>query len=91
MPTIATTRVRPEWIDKTLAELGTATRLAEKLGVDKSTCSRWISGRTEASPRFIGSVLLAFPISFDDAFVVTEEAAIRERVRYRTRPANTAA
>lgn len=84
MPTIATTRVRPEWVESVLREFKTVTRLAEKLGVDKSTASRWLNARGEASPRFIGTVLTTFPIDFDDAFIAVVEQAERRRVRFQT-------
>lgn len=81
MVTIKTTRVRPEWVDKLRDKYGTDVAIAEKLGVDKSTVGRWLKGDGEASGRFIGAVLLTFPITFDDAFVCVEEIAERRRAR----------
>ena len=49
MTTIDTTRVRQGWVDKTLEELGTVTRFAEKLGVSPSTASRWIEPGKDAN------------------------------------------
>lgn len=81
MTTVKTTRVRKEWVDQLVDQYGTYSEIATKMGVDKSTASRWLSGQSEASPRFIGTVLLTFPIEFDDAFVAVEEVAERRRVR----------
>ena len=91
MATINTTRVRREWVDQQLNELGTVTRLAEKLGVTPSTASRWIEPGKEATGRFIGAVLNNFPVTFDDAFATVREEAITERVRFRSRPSGHAA
>lgn len=91
MATIDTTRVRREWVDQQLNELGTVTRLAERLGVTPSTASRWIEPGKEATGRFIGAVLNNFPVTFDDAFATVREEAITERVRFRTRPSGRAA
>lgn len=91
MATIDTTRVRREWVDQQLNELGTVTRLAEKLGVTPSTASRWIEPGKEATGRFIGAVLNNFPVTFDDAFATVREEAITERVRFRSRPSGRAA
>ncbi|WP_313548990.1 helix-turn-helix transcriptional regulator [Corynebacterium sp.] len=68
-----------------LEAYGTITDLAAVMDIDKSTASRWFSGKAEASPRFIGTVLMTFPISFDDAFVAVEEVAERRRVRVYTK------
>lgn len=81
MTTVKTTRVRSEWVNKLVDKYGTITGIAAEMGVDKSTASRWLSGQSEASPRFIGTALLAFPTSFDEAFVVVEEVAERRRAR----------
>ncbi len=91
MATIDTTRVRREWVDQQLNELGTVTRLAEKLGVTPSTASRWIEPGKEATGRFIGAVLNNFPVTFDDAFATVREEAVTERVRFRSRPSGHAA
>lgn len=81
MATVKTTRVRQEWVDQLVNEHGTYTEIAEEMGIDKSTVSRWLSGNSEASPRFIGTALMTFPVTFDEAFVVVEEIAERRRVR----------
>lgn len=91
MATIDTTRVRQEWVDQQLKELGTVTRLAEKLGVTPSTAGRWIEPGKEATGRFIGAVLNNFPVTFDDAFATVREEAVTERVRFRSRPSGRAA
>ncbi|ALA68427.1 hypothetical protein [Corynebacterium lactis] len=85
MTTIDTTRVRQGWVDKTLDELGTVTRFAEKLGVPTSTASRWIEPGKDANGRFVGAVLNNFPVEFDDAFVTVREEVQVERVRMRRR------
>ena len=85
MATIDTTRVRPEWVEKTLDELGTVSRLAEILGVPVSTASRWLEPGKDANGRFIGSVLNHFPVDFDDAFITVREEAPVQQVRLRRR------
>lgn len=85
MTTIDTTRVRQGWVNKTLEELGTVTRFAEKLGVSPSTASRWIEPGKDANGRFVGAVLNNFPVNFDDAFITVREELPNERVRLRSR------
>ena len=57
MASIDTTKVRQDWVDKTLEELGTVSRFADRLGVPPSTAARWIEpGRTlqaDLSVRFL--------------------------------------
>lgn len=91
MHTVKTTRVRGEWVDELLKSYGTITAVADEMGVDKSTASRWLAGEGEATGRFIGTVLLTFPVSFDDAFVVTEEIAQRRKARVYQRATGIAA
>lgn len=86
MAQIATTRVRTEWVDSLIDKHKTVVRIAEMLGVDKSTASRWLKGAGEASPRFIGAAMVTFPITFDDAFVCVVEEAEQRRARIITRP-----
>lgn len=81
MNTVRTVRVRPEWVDGLRARYGTDTAIAEAMGVDKSTVGRWLNGTGEATGRFIGTVLLTWPITFDDAFAAVEEVAQRRRAR----------
>lgn len=81
MSTVKTTRVRPEWVSDLFAKHGTLTGIANEMGVNKSTASRWLSGVSEASPRCIGTVLMTFPVDFDEAFVVVEEEAERRKAR----------
>ncbi|AEG84676.1 hypothetical protein CULC22_01971 [Corynebacterium ulcerans BR-AD22] len=85
MATIDTTKVRQEWVDKTLGEIETITRFAEILGVPPSTASRWIEPGKDANGRFIGAVLNNFPVNFDDVFVTVREELPAERVRLRRR------
>ncbi|MDV2474200.1 hypothetical protein F8M49_29900 [Rhodococcus zopfii] len=86
MPEIATVRVRQDWLEKMLKTHRTMTSFAEKLGIEKSTVSRQASGKSEASPRFIGAVMTKFAIDFDDAFDVTIEEVAQRRARIVTRP-----
>lgn len=83
MTTIDTTRVRQEWVNEVLDQLGTISRFAEKLGVPPSTASRWIEPGKEATGRFVGAVLNNFPVNFDDAFVTIREEVPTHRVRLR--------
>ncbi|MFC9921483.1 hypothetical protein [Rhodococcus sp. NPDC127527] len=91
MQPICTTRIRDEWVEEQLDKYGTLTRLAEKLDVDLSTASRWMSGRHEASNRCIGTVLIKLGVDFDTAFVATVEEARQRRARVIKRPTGTAA
>lgn len=86
MPEIATVRVRRDWIEQQLAEHGTLAGLASRLRLETSTISRQASGKSEASPRFIGAVLNAYPIDFQDAFDVTIEEVAQRRARIVKRP-----
>ena len=83
MAIIDATRVRPEWVAKTLEELGTMTRLANRLGVPPSTASRWIEPGREATGRFIGAVLNNFAITFEEAFMTVRFEVPDEKVRLR--------
>lgn len=83
MVTIDTTRVRQEWVDEILDQLGTVSKFAEKLGVPPSTASRWIEPGKEATGRFVGAVLNNFPVHFDDAFVTIRAEVPTHRVRLR--------
>lgn len=83
MASIDTTKVRQDWVDKTLEELGTVSRFADRLGVPPSTAARWIEPGEDATGRFIGAVLNNFPVSFEDAFVTVREEMPDTRVRLR--------
>lgn len=85
MHTVKTTRVRDEWVSNLIEKYGTISAIAEELEVDKSTASRWLKGGGEATARMIGTVLMTFPIAFDEAFVAVEEVAERRRARVYTR------
>lgn len=91
MATVKTTRVRPEWVAGLKDRYGTDQAIAIEMGVDKSTASRWLNGGGEATGRFIGTVLLTWPVSFDDAFVAVEEIAERRRARVYRRATGIAA
>ncbi|MGM5069790.1 hypothetical protein EU244_033750 [Rhodococcus qingshengii] len=81
MTQIETVRVRHDWIQTALESHGGVTGLADALGIDKSTVSRQAKGDAEASPRFIGAVLVHNAISFEDAFDVTVEQVVRRTVK----------
>lgn len=91
MATIKTTRVRQEWVDQLLRKHGTVAEVAEAMNIDRSTAYRWLSGKSEASPRFIANALITFPITFDEAFVVVEEEAERRKARIYHRATGRAA
>ncbi|MDV6271075.1 hypothetical protein R3Q16_31090 [Rhodococcus globerulus] len=86
MPEIATVRVRPDWMEEKLTEYQTMTKFAEQLGIETSTVSRQANGKSEASPRFIGAVMVAFPVDFSEAFDVTVEEVAQRRARIVKRP-----
>lgn len=73
---VYTVRVREDWLEKSIQELGGSSALAERLGCSPSTISRHLSGKAEAGPRFIGAVLALYPASFSEAFEVVEEPAV---------------
>lgn len=50
--------------------LGTVQSLAAALGVDKGTASRVLNGKAAPGPHFISSVLLTFPVKFEDVFTI---------------------
>ncbi|CAB0520929.1 hypothetical protein NY035_01915 [Corynebacterium diphtheriae bv. mitis] len=81
MQTVNTVRVNREWLDNAIKNEGTLGRFASKIGVTKSTVSRQARRQAEASPRFIGAVLAHYPVTFHDAFDVTEEKVEVRRAR----------
>lgn len=81
MVTVKTVRVRPEWVEGLRKRYGTDQAIADAMGVNKSTASRWLRGDGEAPHRFIGTALLTWAIEFDDAFMAIEEIAERRRAR----------
>ncbi|WP_151530565.1 MULTISPECIES: hypothetical protein [Corynebacterium] len=81
MQTVNTVRVNREWLESAIAREGTLERFAKKIGVTKSTISRQSKRQSEASPRFIGAVLANCPVTFQDAFDVTEEEVEIRRAR----------
>lgn len=86
MPEIATVRVRSDWLDKMLEKHRTMTNLADRLKMEKSTVSRQANGKSEASPRFIGAVMMTFAVEFEEAFDVTVEEVAQRRARIVKRP-----
>lgn len=50
--------------------LDTVQSLAAALGVNKGTASRVLSGKAAPGPHFISSVLLTFPVKFEDVFTI---------------------
>ncbi|QNQ90752.1 hypothetical protein GP475_08940 [Corynebacterium poyangense] len=81
MQTVNTVRVNRDWLDSAIKREGTLERFASKVGVTKSTVSRHARRQAEASPRFIGAVLAHYPVSFQEAFDVTEEKVQVRRAR----------
>ncbi|MDQ1206174.1 helix-turn-helix transcriptional regulator [Microbacterium sp. SORGH_AS_0862] len=53
--------------------LDTVQSLASALGVDKGTASRVLNGKAAPGPRFISSVLMTFPVKFEDVFTIVSE------------------
>lgn len=53
--------------------LDTVQALASRLGVDKGTASRVLNGKAAPGPHFISSVLLTFPVKFEDVFTIVGE------------------
>lgn len=81
MQTVNTVRVNRDWLDGAIKQEGTLERFANKVGVTKSTVSRQARRQAEASPRFIGAVLAHYPVTFHEAFDVTEEEVEVRRAR----------
>lgn len=84
MAFLHTVRVRKAWLENAINEAGGITALAEKLDCAPSTISRQINDKAEAGPRLIGTILTNYPVSFEDAFDVTEEVVRTRRVRVRS-------
>ena len=55
--------------------LDTVQGLAAALGLDKGTVSRALNGETAPGPKFISSVLLTFPVKFEDVFTIVDTHA----------------
>ena len=53
--------------------LDTVQSLAPALGVDKGTASRVLNGKSAPGPHFISSVLLTFPVKFEDIFEIVDK------------------
>lgn len=58
--------------------LDTVQSLAAALGVDKGTASRVLNGKAAPGPHFISSVLLTFPVKFEEVFNVVGEPVAAE-------------
>ncbi len=71
----ATVRIRSGWAEQARLRAGGIAGVAEKLGVDQSTVSRQLAGKSEPGPRFIGAVLAKYCVPFDEAFEVVDVPA----------------
>jgi hypothetical protein len=56
----------------------TVQSLAAALRLDKGTVSRALNGETAPGPKFISSVLLTFPVKFEDVFRIVDTPAAAE-------------
>ena len=78
-PVAATLRLRVEQLVKLrkLAGLDTNIALADRMGFDPGNLSRILAGKQTPGPKFMASLVAAFPgFDLDDLFeVVTEDAA----------------
>ncbi|MEB0001637.1 hypothetical protein QN357_01630 [Cryobacterium sp. RTC2.1] len=70
-----TVRVRAAWAAKAKEQAGGLSGLADRLGVDISTTSRQLAGKSEPSSRFIGAVMTKYSVDFDEAFELIDLAA----------------
>lgn len=84
MTFLHTVRVRKAWLENAATEAGGIAALAEKLDCAPSTISRQLNDKAEAGPRLIGAILTNYPVSFEDAFDVTEEEIRTRRARIRS-------
>lgn len=90
---MATLALDNERFDELRKEQGveTVTTLATRLGLDKGTVSRALSGTSAPGPKFISSVLLSFPVKFEDVFTIVDAEAIGFGDVAHPRPARNAA
>lgn len=77
---IATLRLRSDALSKyrRIAGIETSDALAKRMGIDAGNLSRVLRGTQAPGPKFIASLVAAFPgLELDDLFevVITEEAA----------------
>ena len=83
---MGTLNINAEALDKLRRDQGLETLqdLAEVLGIHKGTASRIVRGEIHPGPKFIASVLTAFPVKFEDIFdIVTAEEAEKARPVFR--------
>lgn len=73
---MATLALDSQRIREICSERGISTdkAFAEAIGVDKGTASRVLAGQAPG-PRFISSVLITFPVKFEDVFRVIDDGA----------------
>ena len=77
VPRMATLSIDTEAFAAVRASQGldTVQALAAALSLDKGTVSRALNGETAPGPKFISSVLLTFPVKFEDVFTIVDVAA----------------
>lgn len=76
---VATLQLRADALQKyrRIAGIDTSDALAKRMGIDPGNLSRVLAGKQMPGPKFIASLVAAFPgLELDDLFeVVLEEAA----------------
>jgi len=72
---LATIALNSKRIREICAERGVVTDqdFAHSIGVDKGTASRVLRGQAPG-PKFISSVLLTYPVKFEDVFTLVDDA-----------------
>lgn len=76
---MATLRLRKDQLGKfrKLAGIETDAALATRMGIDAGNLSRVLRGAQQPGPRFIASLVAAFPgMDLDDLFEVVDEGRI---------------
>ncbi|MGN8024736.1 hypothetical protein [Microbacterium sp. 22242] len=63
--------------------LDTVKSLADALSLDKGTVSRVLNGESAPGPKFISSVLLTFPVKFEDVFSVVDHDLVSATVPHK--------
>lgn len=77
---MSTIAVDPKALQRLREQQGydTDAALAEALGLHKGTISRVLNGKTDPGPAFISSVLLTFPVKFEDVFFLIADTTDRK-------------